>query len=481
MPSRLSLRIAWHVSRFFPRKLRLSDLESIRTEDISFFGSLSVLPAFRETAKTIPFYRKILRDRKVDIDQIKTLSDFSKNVPILKKVDIFQKFGVRNLCKNGRFDDVCGAIVTSGTSGAFAYNLLTREDTEIQRKTLDAFFEYYYGAENKRILIINALAMGVSFVSKHPILNSSIRSDIAAHFIKTFGNHYERMIVICDPNFAKRILDQGAAAGISWKETPVSFIVGGAWASNSLIKYISDRIDDKERSIGNTVAITMGITEIGLNIFNAPPELVRLRNIIQNDRKLLSMIFGNDETVCPEIMYYYPTRTYIEIAEADDSGIGNIVMSNLDTKSKMALFRYTTGDQGKFLSRDTITEYLAANGYDFSFQLGLPIIAVYDRERGNKGERDDAVSIAEMKEALFSDDSIAPFFTGHFKMIPEKSSIEVQLEKGIEEKEHENIKSLLETSVERISGKRQAVHVIPYQDFRFDMNLDYERKWNHSR
>lgn len=470
------IRFIWWMSRIFPRQLRISDLETVLPDDVLAFGGLSVLPAFRRAARIFPFYQKILKESKVDVSQIRTLEDFSRNVPILRKEDIFQRFDAQSLCKDGRLDDICGAIVTSGTSGVFAYNFLARTELRSQEREIDAFFDYYFSTKNDRLLIINALAMGVSFVSRHSVVNASVRPDMVVHFIRTFSSFYERTVIVCDPNFAKRILDEGKSSGIRWEDVPVSFVLGGAWASNSLVQYVFSRIGGGGNRIGNTVSLTMGITEIGLNVFSAPPELIALRDILQNDRGLLSDIFGDEASVCPEIMYYYPTRTYVEIVEADGSGKGRIVVSDLAMRTTTTFFRYDAGDRGRFLDRDAVLRRLKSKGHSFSFRLGLPLIAIYDRE----DERDaDRISVPQIKESLFSDVDIAPFFTGHFKMLPGHSAVDVQLEKGVEK--DDEIRSSLETSLERVSGKSFPVDLVAYQDFRFDMNLDYERKWKHLR
>jgi phenylacetate-CoA ligase len=201
----------------------------------------------------------------VDIAKIRTFEDFSRSVPIIRKADVFPIFSASDICQDGRIDDMRSAIVTSGTSGVFAYGLLTGADAVFQQKMIDEFFDYYFDAKHQSVLIINALAMGVSFSSSYPVIPTSVRPDIVIHLVKTFHAFYKRIVIVCDPNFAKKIVDDGSACGVSWKDMPVSFVAGGAWFPNSLAQYILSRVGRADAFLG-----TMGLTEIAMNIFSAP-------------------------------------------------------------------------------------------------------------------------------------------------------------------------------------------------------------------
>lgn len=469
-------KIVYHIVRCLPARFKLSDLETIAAADLVDFGEMSVIPAFRKAAHILPFYRKILAEKGIDVAQIRTLEDFSHSVPIIRKADVFPVFSASDICQDGKIDDMRSAIVTSGTSGVFAYGLLTNEDAVFQQKMIDEFFDYYFNAKNESVLIINALAMGVSFSSSYPVISTSVRSDIVIHLIKTFHTFYKKIVIICDPNFAKKIVDDGSASAVSWKDLPISFVAGGAWFSNSLAQYILSRISGGTNGGTNTFFSTMGLTEIALNIFSAPDELIALRNILQNDKEAMSEIFGINTTVCPEVMYYYPMRTHIEIIGADARGVGNIVISSLDTKSKTPLFRYDTTDKGKLINRDRLTNLLQEKGYDTSLKLHLPLIAIFERE-GN--DTDSAsVSVSEVKEALFQTSEIVPLLTGHFRIPKDTQIIEIQLEKNVGK--NDSVKAILETNIRNVSGKQKTVVLVSYRDFAYDMDLNYEKKWKHT-
>ncbi|MGY2239825.1 hypothetical protein ACW9ID_32845, partial [Pseudomonas gingeri] len=56
--------------------------------------------------------------------------------------------------------------------------------------------------------------------------------------LRTFHTLYRNIVIICDPHFAKKIVDDGQSAGLRWHALNVSFVIGGAWSSNSLSQYL---------------------------------------------------------------------------------------------------------------------------------------------------------------------------------------------------------------------------------------------------
>ncbi len=468
----LRQKILFYILRILPVRFKLSRLEHVRFDDLIAFGTLALIPAFRKSTETLPFYRDFLAKKNVEVSAVRTPDDFSRLVPILRKEDVFPTSAVEDLCQNGKVDDMRSAIVTSGTSGTFAYGLLTEKDTLWQRSVLDEFFNHYFDQDHRSLLIINALPMGVSFTSDYPVIPTSVRPDIVLHVIKTFRNLYRTLVIVCDPHFAKKIIDDGRASGWQWHDLNVSFVIGGAWSSNSLSRYLLSALNADPKKPSHLVLGTMGITEIGLNVFSAPKELITLRDILESDPSSRARLFGTDTRVCPEIFYYIPTGTYVEISSPDENGVGDIVFSNLDTQAKTPLFRYATGDKGSFINRALAAEILDEKCPDVRLSLHLPLIAVFDREHG---PANDTVSVAEVKEALYRNPDIVPSLTGHFRI--SGTTIDVQLEtSAIPET---SIKDALEKNLSAVSGKPSSITLVPYREFSQDMDLNYEKKWKH--
>ncbi len=429
--------------------------------------TLSVFEAFSHVASHMPFYKKILSDKNIDPALIVTMDDFITKVPILHKQDIFSKFSPEDLVQNGDMSEIRSAILTSGTSGVFAYSLLTKKDEQIQQGMVDDMLKTFFNAEQEPPLIINALAMGVTFASSYPVITTSVRSDMVIHVLKTLSPHYKRTIIVADPYFAKKIIDEACESGFDWTRFPIVFVVGGSLSSNSLLQYMLYRINKEQGIESNIVQGTMGLTEIGLNIFSALPDLISIRNNIQHDKVLMNKLFGDSVTVCPELMYYNSERVFVEIINPDAHGFGEIVLSNLDMTALNPLIRYNTGDVGKFLDKKDIPEA----------QFPLPIIAI----GGRSGDRKDGISLtAIILEALFCDVLIAKHVSGHFKVQQTEQGLEVIVHIRNNDCDKNHISAEITKNL-NILGVNN-IHVLCEASLVFDQDVDisYEGKWKHT-
>lgn len=464
-------------------KPHISFLEKTDPDALIEYSASLILGVFAHTATSMPYYKDILKNAGVDSSSIKSIEDFTARVPLTRKTDIFNVFKAEDLCRDKNVGIMTSAIVSSGTSGVFSYGLLSHEDVSIQKSMIDEVIGYYYDLHGASPIIINALPMGVSFVSSYPVIPTSVRTDIVLHVISTFIPYSRKCIVITDPHVAKKIIEEGISKGIDWKKIPISFMVGGTWYSNSLLRYLLSNIAEESDQyvLGkNSVDGTMGVTEVGLNIFTESAELMQLRNVIQHDPKLMVELFGDTQKACPSLMYYYPTQMYLEIINPDKDGFGEIVLSQLDKTVTTPLMRYATGDQGKVLDPKELARLANNSSYQFKPRLGLPIVAITGRI-GDWVECDSGkISPNIVKEALYRDHLTASRITGHFTIQPTGAGITltVQAKKG--ETTLGDISSKIQSEiVALVPGLKIQTNCVAYYDFQHDFDVNYEVKWKH--
>lgn len=451
-------------------------LETVPTSVLLEMSSQKALAAFQYSAEKLPFYKEILSKNGVNASSIVSINDFYTHVPLTKKEDIFPVFKAEDLCDGGSVADMQSAIVSSGTSGVFSYGILTKEDIEKQKIMVDALVNYYFPFDDNKILIINALPMGVSFVSSYPVIPTSVRPDIVIHIIKKFTAYFSKIVIITDPNFSKKILEDGIESGLEWKNIPVSFITGGAASSCSLQQYILNLLNQDLSVRNNTVLGTMGLTELGLNIFSTPTDLVEIRGLLQKNPEGLSTLIGAGQKVCPEIMYYFCPAYHVEVIDPDANGFGKIIVSNLDTSMKTPLIRYDTGDYGKIIDREKLIQILKDAGHEISLKLNLPLIAIGGRSSDNKSKNLPPLTV---KEALFRVPEIAKAITGHFQINTSGSHpiVNVQLKKNTTLSEE--LLSQLQDILIELSDQQVSITPIVYREFERDVELNYENKWKH--
>ena len=457
------------------KKAVVNFLEKSDPQKIIKIGEGKLIHAFQNVAKRVPAYKRILSRMGVDYTKIKNLEDFKNQVPILVKKDIFPKFEIAELCLEGNLDGVKSAFTSSGHSKVFSYGVYMDDSHIRQEQMLDVLLDYFLGEGKK--LLINSLAMGVNFSSSYPIFNTSVKSDMVIALIKKFHENYNQIVIFADPYFAKEILEEGIAKGIDWKTLNISLVLGGEWYSNSLSQYLLNLLGTKDqKSKGGFIIGTLGSSELGMNLFSSSPKLEQIRNLAQKDEELRTAIFGSSIKACPELMYYYPMKTFIEVANKNKEGYGDLVFSILNEKVKMPLIRYNSDDVGKLIDSNEIKEILIRHGHlDLIPEFRLPLAAIDGRKSDCVKYRDQKIYAKDINQAIYKNTEIVNKITGYFKISKRKLLLEVQLKKGIEL--DRKIAVAIQKSIFNLIGINIQVKVYQYKDFPYGMKLDYESKF----
>ncbi len=450
------------------RRYVINLLEKSEPEKIENLAKEKLLPSFKRAAERVPAYNKILHEKNIKAEQVNSLEDFAEKVPILKKEDLFPKFKLKELCINGKLpDDFVSAFTSSGFSGVFSYGITTKLDDENIIQTIKLLFGYEFDSENKRTLFINSQAMGVTFPSPYPMINTGVRADMVLASIKIFKKQFEQFIVFSEPHFAKKIIEEGVKEGFDWKSCSVSFVLGADYCSDSLIRYLKSFITGK-------ICLNFGLSELGLNLFYNNMHLNDLRSVAQKDKSLREALFGDKTEAVPEIMYYFPNKTFIETTNNDKDGFGEFVFSMLDKELKMPLIRYNSKDFGKIISFNKLKETLIKKGYSGLIpKFKLPVVGVFGRSRRFIEDKGKKIFVIDVEEALYRDFSIAKKITGYFRV--SSSGIDIQLKENINSSLE--IKRKIEKLILGFTGKKISVKVYSYQDFPYGMALDYESKF----
>lgn len=419
----------------------------------------SPVDAFLYAADTLPYYKSILTQRGVNANLVTDLESFEKNVPVLKKEDIFSQYSANEICLPDQVKNFVSAIVTSGTSGKFAFGLVMPDSLSRQQQMLDGLLNMLFQAEANPPIIINALPMGVSFVSSYPVVPVGTRMDIATEVIKNFGAS-RQVIIITDPRLLHKMLQDGVLSGVVWEDYQISAIVGGVWFSESHLAHMQSLLNGGEVPSDapprNLILSTMGITEIGLNLFSATPDMILLRSALQKNTAVLQSLFGV-EHACPLLAYFMSEDVYPEVLSPNSFGAGELVLTHLDNSVAPMLVRYNSGDTVKFLTEAELEMV------GFKPQLPYPVVAVYGRSSQSEHKKftdNDAL------QALFSSPDRASVVTGNFEMVQKEKQITVyyQLRDGCASQPSVEIEGVEFTAV-------------AYEEFSKGMGLLYEYKW----
>ncbi|MFA5038139.1 MAG: hypothetical protein WC732_00480 [Candidatus Omnitrophota bacterium] len=462
----------------------MQSLSGLDPEKLSELSEKKVLNIFQTAAARVPAYKEILAQAGLDAASIKTIDDFKKRVPVLDKEKTFgtwNKNDIRKLCMDGRIEDVHVIVASSGHTGLFSYGLNTYKELERSQRALDFVLDTIFNVSGKKTLLVNCLAMGVHVASPLvSVVDTSVRPDIVIEVVKTFSHCYEQTIIVGENSFVKKVLEDGAEAGVDWTKVRPHLVLGEEVLAENMRTYFSGllEIDPDNPETETMIGSSFGIAEFGLNLFYETKDLIRLRRLMQKDEKLREALIGLDLGNLPAILQYNPTKIFVEELPTND-GLFQLALTNLEEEAVIPLIRYNTKDEGIHIPYEKLQKTLKDFSYEeFLPQVKLPIMAIWGRGkiRVNEGF---SIRPEFIKELLYRKRDIACSITGNFRLSKSRAGLRIEIqakEKTARCVEFEN--KLRALFLENIPARIEII-IYPYHEFPHGMELNYERKFRY--
>jgi phenylacetate-CoA ligase len=452
-------------------------LTSVDPEVLEQMGEAAVLDAFHSAAAAVPAYRTLLRERGIDPRSVTDVAAFRSSAPLLDKT-IFSRFPLDQLCRSGTLETIKNVIPSSGHSGTFAFNVETVDAVNAGTTMADVALEHCLRVSARRALLVNAYPMGLQVPSALPCANTGVNVDVALAVIRKFGPYFGQLIVVSQPLFAKKLIDDGVDQGVDWAAFRTTVVTGGEGFSESWRTHMSAQLGlaDPDRPTDRLVASSMGVAELAVNLFHEVPETIAIVRRAYRDPALYRGLFGGASGPCPHLFVCYPMRSYVEEVPVEGSPVGELVISMAGAGNDLPLLRYRTGDLARVIPYRRLEDVLSKYAPDLPLpSLRLPLVAVFGR-RGRFPVGGSAISAELLKEALFRDPEVARSVTGFCKarQMAGRLEIDAQLRPGVE------ITSGLEA---RLAGTMRAAlpreaavitRLYPFRDFPHDVS--HERK-----
>ncbi len=458
----------------------LAFLQSAPPSEIERMGEDAVLEAFRLAAEQVPGYHDLLNRRGVVPAHVKDLPSFKALVPVVDKEQIFVPYGMAALCRGGTLDRVKSILPSSGHSGIFAFSVNTPTNIENTAKMVDLALEYCLGVSKRKGFVVNTYPMGVNIHTGLPTANAGVNVDIALALVKTFAQKFEQLILIGQPLFIKRLIEEGLEQGVDWAALRTTVATGGEGASESWRTYVSHRIGltDPDRPQGRLVAASLGVGELDLNLFHEIPETIWTIRAAYHDRALREALFEEELPVCPHLFVYYPMRTFIEAIPVPGSKRAELAVSMVSPDILNPLIRYKTGDLVKIIPHERLVKVLGEHGRDWTPGLHLPLVAVYGRKDRVK-VRGGWVAGETVKEAIFLEDEVARSVTGYFKVRAADGTLRVdaQLRPGVRPARRRV--AMLEEALASVLPRKVSCRARLFAFDRFPYAISYERKYSY--
>lgn len=444
-------------------------------------GKKWLLPAFRRAAARSPAYRTLLEEAGVDPAGIQSVEDFVARCPILEKTNTFRRFGLRELlCDDVGPDELASIITSSGHGGnGFAFGLGSRKQLQGAARLIDIGLDMAFDVGTRRTLLVNCLPMGVTFQSDIVcVANVSVREDMACAIVDQAGPLFEQIVLCGDPLFLKKLCDHSQDIGLDWKRFRVHVIVGEETFPETFRDYLASVLGiDPDDPASGLIGSSMGVGELGLNLFNETRETVALRRACISNPALLENLTGLEGAVSQTLtfMVFNPLRTFVEVISQDGHGAGELVVTVMDESAPIPLMRYATGDRAMLLPKARLEA--AAPVLPAGWPMpGAPLVVLHGRA---KDRLPGGLHVDHFKAALYADPETARHLSGAHRIIADGNRLrwEVQVARGSPEPT-QSMSDRLQASASRlIPGNDIEVSIIAHDRFPHGLTLDYERKF----
>lgn len=439
-----------------------------------------LLKVFRRAAASVPAYREILAEHGVSADQIADLAAFVRLCPLLRKANTFQRFPIAALCVGGTIGDLAGVLTSSGHGGSFSFGVVDRKDAALHAAFTDHALDQAFGVASRRTLAINCLPMGVGLATHCMTLaTTSVREDMVAALVQTFGAHYEQIVLVADPLFLKRLLDHAEERGLDWSRHRVGAVLGEEIFGERYRAYVTARLGlDAAAPERGYVMSSFGVGELGLHLCYETPATIALRRAAAAAPALAEALFGPDAgaTALPMVFTYDPARTFVEVVDADAAGDGRLTISLLDAELSLPLLRYQTGDTARLLDAGRVQALAAAHGVTLPGALPPLLVALKGRD---KEALPNGSHVGVFKDALYADHDAARAVTGACRLVFEggASTLHVQLRRG-PSAPPAGLAAAIAAALPA-AARPGRIAIWPYATFPYGMGLDYERKFTY--
>lgn len=464
----------------FWRRMVLHQLSRTTPDRLRSLGERRLLAAFRRAASGSPAYARILSEHGVDAAWIDTVEAFVARAPVLDKRSTFERFPLEALWMPGTAGRLAGVLTSSGQGGSFAFGLITHAQATGAPAGIDLGLQRAFDVDRRKTLLINCLPMGVRFHSNAvTVADVSVREDMAVALMRGFAAHFAQIILVMDPLFAKRLLDHAEETGFELRDHRIHAILGEETFGERFRSHLCERLGvDPEDRRSAFVGSSMGVGELGLNLFFETRETVALRRMLDRDASARARFLGSGDPADPPPLVFAcnPLRTFVEVLEPDEHGFGDLAISMVEADTALPLMRYRTGDVARLLADDEV-EALCRLAGERVKPPPFPLVAVAGRR---KDRLPNGRSVLGYKDGLYRDPAIAARITGALRLGWRASGVhaDVQLRRGAEAPVG------FETAVARAlarSGETMTVRSWPFAEFPYGMNLDYERKFAYYR
>jgi phenylacetate-CoA ligase len=415
----------------------LADIYSKKSSEWKKISEKQLLKTFSKTMREVEAYQTFVTQSGKNPKTIKTISEFATVPPVTKK-NYLRAFPWNSLCKKGALvHDSLVMTSTSGSTGAPFYFPRT-SSIDLQSAVSHQLFLNSSKVHNKKsTLVINCFGMGVwigglltyqafKHITEHGYSFTIITPGISKNEIfQTFKNlapHFDQIILCGYPPFVKDVIDEGAEAGIAWKDFDLKIIFAAEGFSETFRDYITEAVGVKD--IYRDIMNVYGSADLG-TMAQESPLCVLIRRLATTNTILYEKLFDQALRL-PTLAQYIPDFINFESVNGSIYCTGDNVLP---------LVRYEIGDSGGVYTYDEMRAIFKNVGVDLDVEITLagikdtitelPFVYVYERSDFSASFYGAIIYPEFIKKGLLSK-YLSQYVTGKFTMFTKNDENEDQ-------------------------------------------------------
>lgn len=410
----------------------LKDLKTKPARHWEKMGEEMVLRLFKFTFDTVPAYRKLLREERIQGEKIQTLEDFKK-LPVIDKDYYLKRFKSAELFPNKDLSRATTFSATSGSTGEPFYFPRSEEQDWQYQYVAELFLKNQWDIGKKKTLGIIGFGLGIwiggIFTYKNfnriagkgynlALVPVGANIETYLRVIHRFGHLYDQVILMGYPPFVKDVIDEAKDYGVDWKKYNLRIMTAAEGYSEKFRDYLAEKTGLKNVLV-DTLNI-YGTVELGTMAHETPLTNL-IRRIAMQKPEVFKELFPQANRI-PTLAQYHPYIIHFEEVKGEvlASGFGSLI----------PLLRYRFPDMGGVIPFDTMIEKLQKMGVDIKREaekarvagmiMKLPFVYVYDRSDHAIILRGANIYAEEIKNAL-QDKIFENLITGKFTMVKQES------------------------------------------------------------
>lgn len=457
-------------------------LRDLRVKPASFWeklGEKMVLSLFH-FARNVPAYKKLLKEKMIDVNKIKNIEDFKK-LPITDKSSYCKKYSFGDLFPNRDLSKITTFSATSGSTGEPFYFPRGEEQDWQYEYVAELFLKNQWEIDKKSTLGIVGFGLGIWIGGlftykvfnrlaqkgyKLSLIPTGPNKELFLTSLKKFGHIFDQVILMGYPPFVKDIIDEAKDYGINWKDYNIRILTAAEGFSEEFRNYLARKTLLKNPI--NDVINIYGTVELG-TMAHETAFANLIRKIACQKPKVFQKIFPEANRV-PTLAQYHPYIVYFEEINGEIVGSG--------TGCSIPLLRYRFSDRGGVIPFDKMITKFKEVGVDLFKEakkakidktiLKLPFVYVYERS-------DLATSLfgiliyPEYIKSALPNKSLSNYLTGKFTMttkIDKKQNqfLEINLELKKNKRRNDRLIKIIRDCVVKSLMKRSTEYNYLYKN-----------------